>query len=51
MQCHASQHPPYPGVPEEEATHLACHEYFTLVRPLFGVNVLNDLFNESSIGG
>ena len=34
MQCHVSQHPPYLGVPEEEARRLACHEYFTLVRPL-----------------
>jgi LmbE family N-acetylglucosaminyl deacetylase len=33
MQCHASQDPPYPGAPEEEAARLACHEYFTLARP------------------
>ncbi len=33
MQCHASQNPPYPGQPEEEAARLACHEYFTLARP------------------
>jgi len=51
MQCHASQHPPYIGIAEEEATHLACHEYFTLVRPLFSVNSSNDLFIESFIEG
>lgn len=34
MQCHASQEPPYPGLPEVEAERLACHEYFTLVRPV-----------------
>lgn len=33
MQCHASQHPPYPGPPEEEAPKLVCHEYFTLALP------------------
>jgi LmbE family N-acetylglucosaminyl deacetylase len=30
MQCHASQHPPYPGRAEQEAARLACHEYFAL---------------------
>lgn len=34
MQCHASQNPPYPGSPEEEAARLTCHEYFTLARPM-----------------
>jgi LmbE family N-acetylglucosaminyl deacetylase len=34
MQCHASQNPPYPGSPEEEAARLTCHEYFTLARPV-----------------
>jgi N-acetylglucosamine malate deacetylase 2 len=30
MQSHSSQDPPFPGLPEEEAEHMACHEYFTL---------------------
>ena len=32
MQRHASQNPPYPGQPEEEAARMACHEYFALAR-------------------
>lgn len=34
MQCHASQNPPFTGPAEVEAERLACHEYFTLARPL-----------------
>ena len=34
MQSHASQKPPYAGPPELEAERLACHEYFTLARPI-----------------
>ena len=30
MQCHRSQKPPFSGKPEEEASRLVCHEYFTL---------------------
>jgi LmbE family N-acetylglucosaminyl deacetylase len=44
MQCHASQHPPYTGLPEQEATRLACHEYFTLARPHDGPASIGDLF-------
>ena len=44
MQCHASQKPPYPGPPEEEAEHLTCHEYFTLARPVGWQTDLTDLF-------
>jgi LmbE family N-acetylglucosaminyl deacetylase len=44
MQCHASQHQPYPGNPQEEATRLACHEYFTLARPTDWAGDLTDLF-------
>lgn len=44
MQCHASQHQPYPGNPEEEARRLACHEYFTLARPTDWADNLTDLF-------
>lgn len=49
MQCHASQRPPYPGPPEDEATRLACHEYFTLVRPVEEQADLVDLFEQSAI--
>ncbi len=51
MQCHASQSPPYPGPPEEEATRLACHEYFNLARPVVSecdVN-LTDLFESALV--
>jgi LmbE family N-acetylglucosaminyl deacetylase len=44
MQCHASQHPPYPGPPEQEASRLACHEYFTLARPHHAPAGIDDLF-------
>jgi N-acetylglucosamine malate deacetylase 2 len=33
MQSHSSQNPPFPGLPEEEAERMACHEYFTLASP------------------
>ncbi len=46
MQCHASQKPPYPGLPEEEATRLTCHEYFTLARPMERQVDLADLFEQ-----
>lgn len=44
MQCHASQHQPYPGDPQEEAHRLPCHEYFTLGRPSDWAGNLTDLF-------
>jgi len=44
MQCHASQNPPYPGRPEEEAIRMACHEYFTLARPAVAGDGLTDWF-------
>ena len=44
MQAHASQDPPYPGDPVEEAGKLACHEYFTLARPITADGEMNDLF-------
>ena len=44
MQCHTSQQPPYPGMAEEEATRLACHEYFILARPAGEGTGLADLF-------
>jgi len=44
MQCHASQNPPFSGPPEEEAQRLACHEYFTLARPVASQKGLTDLF-------
>lgn len=49
MQCHASQKPPYPGPPEEEATRLTCHEYFTLARPVEWQADLADLFEQVSL--
>jgi N-acetylglucosamine malate deacetylase 2 len=30
VQSHSSQNPPFPGLPEEEAERMTCHEYFTL---------------------
>lgn len=45
MQCHASQHQPYPGQPEEEAGRLACHEYFTLARPIGWTGDSADFFD------
>jgi len=44
MQCHASQKPPYPGNPEEEAGKLECHEYFILARPRAGQSAVTDIF-------
>jgi len=44
MQAHVSQDPPYPGDPVEEAGKLACHEYFTLARPITADGEMNDLF-------
>ena len=44
MQCHASQRPPFSGSPEEEAARMACHEYFTLVRPHVEETSFSDLF-------
>jgi N-acetylglucosamine malate deacetylase 2 len=44
MQCHASQHPPFAGPPEVEAARMACHEYFTLVRPHLKEVSCSDLF-------
>lgn len=46
MQRHASQNLPYPGQPEEEATRMACHEYFTLARPIAGAIDPTDLLKE-----
>lgn len=34
IQCHASQDPPFSGPPELEIERIACHEYFTLARPM-----------------
>jgi N-acetylglucosamine malate deacetylase 2 len=44
IQRHASQHPPYAGTPEQEATRLVCHEYFILARPHGGPADIGDLF-------
>lgn len=44
MQCHASQNPPNTGDPEKEIENLACHEYFTLARPLGDYPTATDLF-------
>ena len=44
MQAHASQNPPYPGDPVEAAGSLACHEYFTLVRPVSAGGEMDNLF-------
>ncbi len=32
IQCHHSQHPPFPGETAKEAERLICHEFFRLVR-------------------
>lgn len=32
MQCHRSQHQPFPGEPAEEAERLVCHEFLRLAR-------------------
>ncbi|HEX9596123.1 MAG TPA: PIG-L deacetylase family protein [Anaerolineales bacterium] len=44
MQCHTSQNPPFKGKPEQEIENLACHETFTLARPLGHYATLTDLF-------
>lgn len=44
MQAHASQNPPYPGNPEEQAARLTCHEYFTLARPAVTDGEMTALF-------
>jgi len=44
MQCHASQNPPFKGNPEQESENLACHESFTLARPVGNYATLTDLF-------
>jgi LmbE family N-acetylglucosaminyl deacetylase len=44
MQCHASQKPPYPGRPEDEAQQLSCHEYFVLAYPVLEDISTEDLF-------
>jgi len=51
MQSHVSQNPPYPGPPEREASHLACHEYFALARPATAGSGLSDLFGSFAEGG
>lgn len=43
-QCHASQNPPYPGSPDEEAQRLTCHEYFVLAHPVVDEIKGSDLF-------
>jgi LmbE family N-acetylglucosaminyl deacetylase len=49
-QCHASQQPPFPGSPEEEAKKLVCHEYFTVARPTTWQNGVEDLFAVAPVG-
>lgn len=44
MQAHASQNPPYPGDPVEEAQKMVCHEYFTLASPRTTEGQMTDLF-------
>lgn len=44
MQAHVSQDPPFQGDPEEEIENLACHEYFTLARPIGKFADTTDLF-------
>lgn len=48
MQAHASQDPPYPGDPAQEAEKMACHEWFVLARPRLPLqgNNENDLFGQ-----
>ena len=45
MQCHASQNPPFKGDSEKEVASLACHEYFTLARPVGDYPTTADLFD------
>lgn len=44
MQAHVSQNPPFKGEPEKEIENLACHEYFTLARPVGKFADTTDLF-------
>lgn len=44
IQCHASQHPPLDGKPEEEVDKIPCHEYFTLGHKGNDVNDAVDWF-------
>ncbi len=44
IQCHASQNSPVQGKPEQAAKDLACHEYFSLVRPRGSYKDFPDLF-------
>jgi N-acetylglucosamine malate deacetylase 2 len=44
IQCHASQHPPLEGKPEEEVDKIPCHEYFTLGHKGNDVNDAVDWF-------
>ena len=46
MQAHASQEPPYPGDPTQEARKLVCHEWFVLARSYLpsGSGEREDLF-------
>ena len=48
IQCHCSQKHLFLGAPKEEVMRMACHEYFTLVRPPFINDMdLHDLFSSS----
>ncbi|GAB4428207.1 MAG: hypothetical protein Kow0031_08380 [Anaerolineae bacterium] len=49
-QCHASQQPPFPGPPAEEARKLVCHEYFTVARPVDWRDDVEDLFAVAPAG-
>jgi LmbE family N-acetylglucosaminyl deacetylase len=49
MQCHASQHPPFEGKPEEAASQLVCHETFTRVWPIKGSDVEETLFEPTAL--
>jgi LmbE family N-acetylglucosaminyl deacetylase len=44
MQAHVSQDPPFKGKPKEDIENLACHEYFTLARPLGKFADADDIF-------
>lgn len=52
MQAHKSQNPPFSGEPEEEASKLVCHEYFSLARPAISDGLYEDLLDPriSTIG-
>jgi hypothetical protein len=45
-QCHASQNPPFPGNPEDEAQRLTCHEYFLLALPVLETANTHNLFEQ-----